>query len=163
MSMVFLVFLKHVGKFFVVLISDTAPAHFNKGDCFFARTEQVAQILTVLKNILKQPRIIPVYVIQCQVLSKFFIHVAEFLVNHNRGICICICMFAIYKLCEIHNLARNTPDGVNLRIQHRKLVFQFFLLLFQFCLLFLDHFPERAVLFHKLALHFFQLFFLFLL
>ena len=37
------------------------------------------------------------------------------------------------------------------------------LLLFQFCLLFLDHFPERAVLFHKLALHFFQLFFLFLL
>lgn len=67
------------------------------------------------------------------------------------------------KLREIHNLSCDTSDGVNLRIQHRKLVFQFFLLLFQFCLLFLDHFPERAVLFHKLALHFFQLFFLFLL
>lgn len=49
MSMVFLIFLKHVGKFFVVLISDTAPAHFDKGDCFFTRTEQIAQILTVLR------------------------------------------------------------------------------------------------------------------
>ena len=161
MSMVFLIFLKHVGKFFVVFVSNTAPAHFNKGDCFFTRAEQVAQILTVFENVLKQPGIVPVHVIQCQVFSKFLIHVTEFLVNHNRRVC--IRMSTGDKLCEIHNLARNTPDGVNLRIQHRKLVFQFFLLLFQFCLLFLDHFPERAVLFHKLALHFFQLFFLFLL
>ena len=150
MSMVFLVFLKHVGKFFVVLISDTAPAHFDKGDCFFTRTEQVAQILTVLENILKQPGIIPVYVIQCQVFSKFLIHVTDFLVNHNRRVC--IRMPTGDKLCEIHNLSCDTSYGVNLRIQHRKLVFQFFLLLFQFCLLFLDHFPERAVLFHKLTL-----------